>query len=91
MDIFLLIGIVGMVCILLGFLMVQMHDWTQDDFAYDMVNAVGSLLLVVSALASRAWPFVVLNTIWGLYSFRDVFFVDRWKWPKHKKMMRRAG
>lgn len=91
MDLFLFIGIVGMCCILFGFLMVQRHRWSQDDFIYDLFNAVGSILLVISALASRAWPFVALNTIWGLYSLRDVLFLDRWKWPGHKKMVRRAG
>lgn len=91
MDIFLIIGIIGMICILYGFLMVQRHHWTQDDFIYDFLNAIGSLLLVISAVASHAWPFVVLNTIWGGYSFRDVLFKDKWKLPNHKKIQRRVG
>lgn len=91
MDLFLLIGIVGMAGILLGFVMVQTHTWTQDDVVYDLVNGIGSILLVISAVASRAWPFVILNTIWGLYSMRDVLLIDRWKWPAHGKMIRRAG
>lgn len=89
MDTFLLIGIIGMCCILLGFMLVQRHTWTQDDFRYDMLNFVGSGLLVISAIASRAWPFVILNTIWGLYSLRDVVFLDKWEW--NHKQHRRAG
>lgn len=90
MDIFLVVGIIGMICILYGFLMVQRHHWTQDDFIYDLLNAVGSFLLVISAVASHAWPFVVLNTIWGGYSLRDVLFLDK-KSPKRRKTIRRAG
>ncbi len=89
MDPFLLIGIVGMAFILLSFMMVQTHRWTQDDFVYDFLNFLGSAFLVISAVASHAWPFVILNTIWGLYSLRDVLFVDRWEWSH--KHVRRAG
>ncbi len=91
MDLFLLIGIVGMACILFSFLMVQRHTWTQDDLIYDLLNAIGSILLVINAVAGGAWPFVILNTIWALYSLRDVIMVDAWKWPKHKKIRRHVG
>ncbi|MBI3331576.1 hypothetical protein HYZ99_01290 [Candidatus Peregrinibacteria bacterium] len=72
MDLFLLLGIVGMSAILIAFLMQQRHKWTGDDLIYDFVNFVGSALLVIYALSGKAWPFVVLNTIWGGYSLKDV-------------------
>lgn len=75
-----MIGIIGMTCILLAFVMVQMHRWTPDDLRYDLFNFVGSTLLVINALSARVWPFVILNMIWGLYALRDVIFVDRWEW-----------
>jgi hypothetical protein len=91
MDIYLLIGITGMLCVLFSFLMVQRHRWTQDDLAYDLLNAVGSALLVINAVALGAWPFAILNAIWAGYSLRDVIFLDKWKLTKRKKTMRRAG
>jgi len=52
-NLFLTLGIIGMVCILVAFLMVQMHRWTQDQFKYDALNLLGSALLVAYALDGR--------------------------------------
>ncbi len=71
-DPYFLMGIAGMILILIGFFMVQSHTWSQDDLIYDTVNFLGSLLLVVYGVAGKAWPFVILNSIWGLYSLKDV-------------------
>lgn len=71
-DPFLILGIIGMICILVGFLLTQLHIWTQDQIRYDIVNFIGSALLVIYALEARAWPFVILNGVWALYSLKDV-------------------
>ncbi|HLC76032.1 MAG TPA: hypothetical protein VJB82_02860 [Candidatus Peribacterales bacterium] len=71
-DPFLILGIIGMICILVGFLLTQRHIWTQDQTRYDIVNFVGSALLLIYALEGRAWPFVILNGVWALYSLKDV-------------------
>jgi len=85
-DIYLVLGIVGMVLILWGFLMIQAHRWNQDQLIYDTFNFVGSVLLVIYAVVGRAWPFVVLNTIWGLYSLKDILGA-----LIQKKVTRKAG
>lgn len=72
MDPFLLVGILGMACILVAFLLEQRGVWKNDDLRYDLVNFIGSLLLVIYAIDGRSWPFIVLNAVWGLYSLRDV-------------------
>ena len=72
LDPFFLIGIVGMVLILIAFFMVQSHTWSQDDLIYDIVNMLGSACLVIYGIAGRVWPFVILNSIWGIYSLKDV-------------------
>jgi hypothetical protein len=77
MDVWLAVGLVGMTCILGAFFMVQAHYWSQDDWVYDFVNLLGSALLVANAWAGEAWPFLILNTIWGLLSLRDLVFKDR--------------
>ena len=79
-DPFLTLGIIGMVCILYAFLRVQTHAWTQDLMRYDVVNFLGSAFLLIYALEGRAWPFVVLNGIWALYSLKDM--VGDLKTPK---------
>lgn len=72
LDPWLAAGIAGAACILWGFLMIQTHRWTEDDFIYDLANFVGSALLVAYGVAGRAWPFVVLNGVWAVYSLRDL-------------------
>ena len=71
-DPFLILGIIGMICILVGFLLTQLHKWTQDQMRYDVANFLGSALLLIYALEGRAWPFVILNGVWALYSLKDV-------------------
>jgi arginine exporter protein ArgO len=71
-DPFFLAGIVGMLLVLIGFFGVQSHRMHQDNLSYDILNLVGSILLVIYGIAGAAWPFVVLNGVWALYSLKDV-------------------
>ena len=72
-DASLIIGIIGMLLILIAFFMVQRHRWSQDDVIYDLLNLIGSVLLVYYGIIGKAWPFVVLNAVWALYSLKDVY------------------
>ncbi len=73
MDPYLILGILGMALILLAFFMSQNHRWSSDSMVYDLVNFVGSVLLIVYAIPPRAWPFIVLNGVWALVSLKDIF------------------
>ena len=72
MDPYLLIGILGMVCILIAFLLNQLKVWKQEMLIYDLTNAIGSFLLGLYAYVGEVWPFLVLNAVWFLYSIKDV-------------------
>ncbi len=61
-----------MMLILIAFFQVQRHTWSQDSLKYDIVNFIGSSLLVFYAVTGGAWPFVILNGIWALYSLKDI-------------------
>lgn len=69
----LIIGIFGMVLVLVAFLGAQKGYFKKEDLSYDLINFVGSLLLVIYAIDGKSWPFVILNSIWGLYSLIDIF------------------
>ncbi len=71
-DPFFAAGLLGMLLILIAFFMVQAHKWSQDGLTYDMINFVGSALLVIYGVAGKAWPFVILNGVWAIYSLKDV-------------------
>ena len=72
LDPYLSFGIVGMTLILVAFILNQLKRLSQETLIYDLMNAIGGLLLVLYAFDARAWPFVILNGVWTLYSARDV-------------------
>ncbi len=72
MDIWLVIGVVGMLWILFAFLLIQTHKVTADSILYDVLNFLGSALLVIYGIAGNVWPFVILNGIFALYSLYDI-------------------
>ena len=68
----LIIGIVGAGIILLCFILNQFHVWKDTDIKYDLLNFVGSTLLVVYGILIAGYPFVALNGVWAVVSLRDV-------------------
>ncbi|MEK6901691.1 MAG: hypothetical protein AABX37_05070 [Nanoarchaeota archaeon] len=61
----LFIGILGMLLILIAFILDEFYKrWNQNTVQYNILNIIGSALLVYYALTLRAWPFVVLNIVW---------------------------
>lgn len=67
-----IIGILGAAIILLCFILNQSHVWKDTDFKYDLLNFIGSGLLVIYGLMIHGYPFVVLNSVWAIISLRDI-------------------
>lgn len=80
-------GILGVCAILTGFLLINTHRVTADSLLYDVLNAVGSMLLIVSAVMTKAWPFVIVNGVFAVYSLKDILFQDL---RPHRKVLRKA-
>lgn len=66
------IGIIGATLILLSFLLEQTNVWKNSDLVYDFVNFIGATILIVYGVLIVAYPFVVLNCVWALFSLKDV-------------------
>ena len=66
-----IVGSVGAALILVAFVMGQFHFWKDTYFIYDLMNLLGSLMLIVYALIGFSWPFVILNGVWALVSLKD--------------------
>lgn len=66
------IGSLGAALILIAFVLGQTHVWKDTYLSYDLMNAIGAILLIIYAWIGAAWPFVVLNFVWALVSLRDV-------------------
>jgi len=76
MDTNTLIGGAGVAIILIAFFLNDTHRLNQDSATYDILNFIGSGLLVAYAILLSSIPFAVLNGIWALVSLRDILFSD---------------
>jgi len=72
MDIITLIGIIGAGVILAFFLLNQFNVLTVESIWYDAGNMLGSGFLLVYAYLLDSIPFLILNAVWFLFSFKDV-------------------
>ncbi|MDP3996346.1 MAG: hypothetical protein Q8P86_01480 [bacterium] len=73
MDTVTTIGTIGAGIILVFFLLNQAHKIDRDSMAYDVGNFIGGGLLVVYSIFIQSWPFLALNIVWTLFSFKDMF------------------
>lgn len=58
-------GIVGVACILIAFLLDEFYKKVNaETVPYNLINILGSGLLVYYAYTLQSWPFVALNAVW---------------------------
>lgn len=73
MDFVLLTGVAGATIILVAFMLNQLNIWRNDTFSYDLANFIGSSILIYYAVLLDSLPFIILNSVWALFSLKDVF------------------
>lgn len=60
-----IIGIIGMVFILISFILDEFwKKFNQDTVIYNLINILGSGMLIYYALTLEGWPFLILNAVW---------------------------
>lgn len=67
-----LIGISGAALVLIAFLQNNRGRWTAETKNYDLLNAVGSGLLLLFAILTGSIPFMITNTVWTAFSVWDL-------------------
>ncbi|MBA4336863.1 hypothetical protein C0416_03785 [bacterium] len=72
LDSYTIIGFIGALVIMVGFLMNHLGKWNADDFEYDFINFIGASVLAVYAWQIGSYPFLVLFIVWALFSAKDV-------------------
>ncbi|MFZ1683182.1 MAG: hypothetical protein WAU88_03535 [Candidatus Zixiibacteriota bacterium] len=60
------LGTLGVVLLLAAFVLNLLKKLTETSAAYLWLNIVGAVLSAVYALYSHAYPFVVLESVWGI-------------------------
>lgn len=66
------IGTLGATIILVAFILNQLNKLKNDSLAYDLLNAIGSLLLIWYAILLSSVPFLILNGVWAIVSIKDI-------------------
>jgi len=75
-------GLVGMLCILTAFILDEfVKKFNQNTIRYNLLNVVGSGLLLYYAFSLKGWPFVVLNAVWLAAALFKM--VKIWHYPRH--------
>jgi len=67
-----IVGMLGMILVLLAFTFLKLNKITHKDLIYNLLNLIGSLLLAISAIYTRSYPFVILNSVWVVFSLLDI-------------------
>lgn len=58
-------GIVGAICLLTAFLLDEYYkNFNTETAQYNLLNILGSGLLIYYAYTLKSWPFVALNGVW---------------------------
>ena len=71
MDLTQIIGILGAGMVLLAFFLTNKPGYDSSKNKLDeWLNFLGSVLLIYNAWVTGAVPFLILNTVWALWSLR---------------------
>lgn len=72
LDAYTIIGFIGALVLLVGFLLNQIGHWETSHFEYDFINFVGAAVLSVYSWQIGSYPFLVLFLVWTAFSLKDV-------------------
>lgn len=59
------ISLIGAACILIPFAALQFGRMERRSVAYNLLNLVGSLLLLYTAVVDDSWGFILLEVVWA--------------------------
>lgn len=72
LDSYTVIGFIGALVLMVGFLLNQIGRWETSHFEYDFINLIGAALLAVYSWQIGSYPFLILFLVWTGFSLKDV-------------------
>jgi hypothetical protein len=78
----LVIGLLGMACILLAFTLNVFKRLDSHDPVFLCLNLIGSMLLIIYALNPVSPPFLILNSFWAVVALWGLIHHD----PRMRKV-----
>jgi hypothetical protein len=72
-----IIASVGVIILLIAFLLNLFNKLSSDSKAYKLMNFIGAATCGYSSYLINFYPFVVLESIWGIVALISLFRVSR--------------
>lgn len=63
-----LLGWIGSAAILAAFGLNSFQKIKSDTLAFQLLNLVGGVFLIINSVAHKAYPFTLINSVWVLIS-----------------------
>jgi len=79
------LGIIGMLFILFSFILDEFTKINRETRINNLINVLGSSMMVYYAFKIKAWPFLILNLIWAVTSLVKIFILRNNTKSKNKK------
>lgn len=76
-DYALVIGIIGSILILIGFIIDEFTKIGKDTLSYNLINFTGASILSYYAFIVVSWPFLILNVIWTIVAIVKIVQILR--------------
>jgi len=67
------LGLVGVCMVVYSYFLLQTEKITIKDVTYSIMNAAGSILIIVSLIFNFNLPSLVIESFWVLISFIGIF------------------
>jgi len=72
LDSYTIIGYIGALVLMVAVIMNQLGRWQINDFEYDFINFIGSLILTVYTWQIGCYPLMSLFIVWSVFSAKNV-------------------
>ncbi|WP_326999741.1 hypothetical protein OHA72_31950 [Dactylosporangium sp. NBC_01737] len=66
------VQVLGSLCVLVPFVLVQLGRLSSTSRVYGWLNLVGSSVLAAEAAIGRDWGFLLLEAVWAIVSLRSL-------------------
>ena len=76
-DYTLVIGIIGSIFILIGFIIDEFTKIRNNTLSYNLINLTGASILSYYAFIVWSWPFLILNVIWTIVAIVKIVQIIR--------------
>ena len=70
-------GSIGAIALLISYVLISKKRVKGDSYTYQILNLIGSILLIVNGFYFEAYPSGVLNIIWGFLASYEVWKISR--------------